>query len=134
MTLHFDTAEYAKRLDRAKAALGASDLDALLMFAPESQFWISGYDTFGFAMFQCMILTRDGALHLLTRMPDLRQAQQTSTLPDDHIHIWTETFDSNPATDLAHRLNSGAAPYPNLAPNKIRSRGRNAPQICCFVR
>lgn len=104
MTLHFSAEEYAHRKDRAVRALEEDDLDALLMFAPESHFWISGYDTFGFAMFQCMVLTKEGALHLLTRMPDLRQAQQTSTLSDDHIHVWDETFDSNPASDLAHLL------------------------------
>lgn len=104
MTLHFDAAEYAARQARGHAALQAAGLDALLMFAPESQYWICGYDTFGFAMFQCLVLTKDGDLHLLTRMPDLRQAQQTSTLPDDNIHIWAETFDSNPAKDLARLL------------------------------
>ena len=104
MTLHFTPAEYVTRQSRAAAALNDAGLDALLMFAPESQFWVCGYDTFGFAMFQCLVLTRDGDLHLLTRMPDLRQAQQTSTLPHDHIHIWAETFDSNPAQDLARLL------------------------------
>lgn len=104
MTLHFDATEYRTRQSRATQALRDTGLGALLMFAPESHFWISGYDTFGFAMFQCMVLTAQGDLHLLTRMPDLRQAQQTSTLPDDHIHIWTETFDSAPAQDLARLL------------------------------
>ena len=104
MTQHFDPAEYAARQSRATAALAAHDLDAVLLFAPESHFWLCGYDTFGFAMFQCLVLTADGGLHLLTRLPDLRQAQLTSTLPDDHIHIWTETHDSNPATDLARLL------------------------------
>ncbi|SEW05543.1 Xaa-Pro dipeptidase [Cognatiyoonia koreensis] len=104
MTLHFDPAEHATRQSRAHAAMKDAGLDALLMFAPESHNWICGYDTFGFAMFQCLVLTRDGDLHLLTRMPDLRQAQQTSTLPHDHIHIWTERFDSDPAQDLARLL------------------------------
>ncbi len=104
MTLHFDAAEYATRQSRAHAAMKDAGLDALLMFAPESQFWICGYDTFGFAMFQCLMLTSQGDLHLLTRMPDLRQAQLTSTLPDDQIHIWEERHDSNPATDLARLL------------------------------
>ncbi|MEN9012274.1 MAG: aminopeptidase P family N-terminal domain-containing protein, partial [Yoonia sp.] len=60
---------------------------ALLMFAPESQYWICGYDTFGFALFQCLVLTAKGDLHLLTRNPDLRQARLTSTLSDAEIHI-----------------------------------------------
>ncbi len=104
MTRHFDAAEYVARQARATAAVQAKELDALLLFAPESQYWLTGYDTFGFAMFQCMVLTAAGDIHLLTRMPDLRQAQQTSTLPHDHIHIWPETYDANPATDLAQLL------------------------------
>ncbi|RYG90847.1 aminopeptidase P family protein [Loktanella sp. IMCC34160] len=104
MTLHFTPAEYAARQARATEALQAEGLDAILMFAPESHFWISGYDTFGFAMFQCMVLTARGDLHLLTRMPDLRQARLTSTLTDDQIHIWTEVEGANPADDLARLL------------------------------
>ena len=104
MPLHFDDAEYAARQARATAALRAEGLDALIMFAPESHFWICGYDTFGFAMFQALVLGADGDLHLMTRMPDLRQARLTSTLDDAHIHIWPEVQGSNPAAHLADLL------------------------------
>jgi Xaa-Pro dipeptidase len=104
MTLHFDALEYAARQARATKAVADAGLDALLMFAPESHFWLTGYDTFGFAMFQAMVLTAKGDIHLLTRMPDLRQARYTSTLPDDHIHIWPEFEGCDPTTDLAHLL------------------------------
>lgn len=100
MPLHFDTAEYASRQSAATGAVQAAALDALLMFAPESQYWLCGYDTFGFAMFQCLVLTARGDLHLLTRMPDLRQARLTSTLSDDQIHIWPEHQGADPARDL----------------------------------
>lgn len=104
MPLHFTPAEYAARQSKARVALQAQGLDALLMFAPESHFWISGYDTFGFAMFQCMVLTARGDLHLLTRTPDLRQALYTSTLSADEIHIWQDIEGANPAQDLARLL------------------------------
>lgn len=104
MPLHFDAAEYATRQSAATRAVQEAGLDALLMFAPESHFWISGYDTFGFAMFQCLVLTADGDLHLLTRLPDMRQAQLTSTLPDDHIHIWPEHQGAAPAENLRSLL------------------------------
>lgn len=80
MPLHFTPAEYATRREKARAALQTRGLDALLMFAPETHFWISGYDTFGFAMFQCTILTARGELHLLTRTPDLRRCATLRTL------------------------------------------------------
>lgn len=104
MTLHFDSAEFAARKARAIDRLSREGLDALLMFAPESQYWICGYDTFGYAMFQCLVLTSSGELHLLTRMPDLRQARHTSTLSDDQIHIYTEVEGKDPTRHLAQLL------------------------------
>ncbi|MEL6959489.1 MAG: Xaa-Pro peptidase family protein [Pseudomonadota bacterium] len=104
MTLHFETAEFAARQTRATRAVQEAGLDAMILFAPESQYWLTGYDTFGFAMFQAMVLTAYGDIHLLTRMPDLRQARHTSTLPDDHIHIWPEYEGCDPAQDLANML------------------------------
>lgn len=104
MPLHFTPAEYAARREKARTALQTRGLDAILMFAPESHFWISGYDTFGFAMFQCLILTARGELHLLTRTPDLRQALYTSTLTADEIHVWQDIEGASPARDLANLL------------------------------
>ena len=104
ITQHFDAPEYALRKSRAIAAIRSEGLDALLMFAPESQYWVCGYDTFGFALFQCLVLTAKGDLHLLTRNPDLRQARLTSTLPDAEIHIWDDVEGMNPAADLARLL------------------------------
>ncbi len=104
MTLHFDAAEFAARRAKAEAALAAAELDAILLFAPESHLWLTGYDTFGFAMFQCMALRADGRIDLLTRAPDLRQAQHTSILDDAQIHIWSEVEGATPAEDLARLL------------------------------
>lgn len=104
MTLHFDAPEYALRKSRAIAAIKSEGLDALLMFAPESQYWICGYDTFGFALLQCLVLTAKGDLHLLTRNPDLRQAHLTSTLTDTEIYIWDDVEGMNPAANLARLL------------------------------
>ena len=104
MTMHFDDAEYAGRRAEATRAINEAGLDALLMFAPESQYWICGYDTFGFAMFQCLVLTAKGELHLLTRLPDLRQARLTSTLSEAQIHVWAEKEGSNPARSLYNLL------------------------------
>ena len=77
---HFSDSEYVSRFDKTTEALAKRSSDALLMFAPESNYLIYGYDTFGFAMFQCVIVGADGQLNLLTSAADLRQAHQTSTL------------------------------------------------------
>lgn len=100
MPLHFDDQEYAGRVARARAALVDAGLDAILLFAPASHYWLTGYDTFGFAMFQCMVLDSDGRIDLLTRAPDMRQARYTSTLTDAQIHVWPEYEGAQPAADL----------------------------------
>jgi Xaa-Pro dipeptidase len=104
MPFHFDDAEFAARQARAAKAVGAAGLDAMLLFAPESQYWLTGYDTFGFAMFQCMVLTAKGDIHLLTRMPDRIQALRTSTLGEEQIHVWPQYEGSNPAEHLRNLL------------------------------
>jgi len=104
MAIHFDPDEYRVRTEKAAAAVRAAGLDGLLMFAPESHYWICGYDTFGFALFQCLVLDADGTLTLLTRAPDLRQAQQTSVLAEDRIRIWRDREGVNPADALGALL------------------------------
>ncbi|OED43190.1 Xaa-Pro dipeptidase [Chromatiales bacterium (ex Bugula neritina AB1)] len=104
MPVHFSLSEYHQRLQRTVAAIKQADFDGLLLFAPESHYYLTGYDTFGFAMFQCLVVTADGRIELLTRLPDLRQAQQTSIIADENIHIWTEVEGANPAEDLQRLL------------------------------
>ena len=97
--LHFSDAEFADRLHRTRTEMAVRGLDAMLMFAPESQFWLTGYDTFGYCFFQCLIVPMDRDPVLLTRSADLRQAQLTSNIRD--IRIWRDGADANPAEDLA---------------------------------
>ena len=73
-------------------------LDGLLMFQQESMYWATGYDTFGFCFFQCLVITADGRMALLTRSADLRQARHTSIIAD--VRIWKDAADANPALDL----------------------------------
>lgn len=98
MALHFTPAEFARRRDALLAAMAREKLDALFLFQQESMFWLTGYDTFGFCFFQCLVMKADGTMALLTRSADLRQAQQTSNLSD--IRIWKDGRDANPAQDL----------------------------------
>ena len=104
LPVHFTQTEFDSRTTRARASLAERDLDGLLMFAPESHYYLCGFDTFGFAMFQCLVLPADGELHLLCRTPDLRQAQQTSTLTDAQIHIWVDREGVRPMDQLRDLL------------------------------
>lgn len=99
--LHFTDTEFTRRRTATNAAMEAAGLDALLLFAPESQYWLTGFDTFGYCFFQCLIWDGTRAV-LLTRSADLRQAQLTSNIPD--IRVWMDRADANPAQDLAALL------------------------------
>jgi Xaa-Pro dipeptidase len=102
MPVHFSAGEMIARKSRLLAALAAEKLDGILLFAQESQYWLTGYDTFGFCFFQCLYVGADGRTALLTRSADLRQAERTSNISD--IRIWRDGADANPALDLRAML------------------------------
>ncbi|WP_416795440.1 M24 family metallopeptidase [Ciceribacter azotifigens] len=102
MALHFDASEYAARLDRLTARMAEEKLDALLLFAQESMYWLTGYDTFGYCFFQTLVVKADGSLTLLTRSADLRQARHTSTI--ENIVVWVDRVNADPAVDLRNLL------------------------------
>jgi Xaa-Pro dipeptidase len=104
VALHFERAEYDRRLTAARQTLAARGLDGLLMFQQESMYYLTGYDTFGFCFFQCLYLGVDGRLALLTRSADLRQARHTSLIED--IRIWTDAQGADPAVQLRDMLAS----------------------------
>ena len=80
MALHFSKEEFSNRKRNVLKSMKEQNLNALLMFKQESMYWLTGYDTFGFVFFQSLILRDDGEIILLTRAPDLRQAQNTSNI------------------------------------------------------
>jgi Xaa-Pro dipeptidase len=102
MPVHFSPAEMSARKDRLRAAMAREKLDGMLLFAQESMYWLTGYDTFGFCFFQCLYVGADGRMTLLTRSADLRQAQHTSNLTD--IRLWKDAVDAEPTRDLAALL------------------------------
>ena len=98
-TLPFSREEHGDRQARLRRALKERCFDAMLVFAQESHYWLTGYDTGGYVYFQCAVVTADERpIVLLTRRPDLLQARQTSTIED--IRIWWDAEDANPAEDL----------------------------------
>ena len=112
MAIHFTKEEFLKRRSKVIEELKKQNLDGLLMFRQESMYWLTGYDTFGYVYFQCLILTAKGDLVLLTRAPDLRQAQNTSIIKD--IRIWVDKDKSNPADELKNILSELSLEKSNL--------------------
>ena len=103
MALHFSKEEFQKRKSKVLESMKEQNLDALLMFRQESMYWLTGYDTFGYVFFQTLVLDQNGNEILLTRAPDLRQAQNTSNIED--IRIWVDKDGINPTEDLKLILN-----------------------------
>ncbi|PLX38455.1 MAG: Xaa-Pro dipeptidase [Hyphomicrobiales bacterium] len=105
MALHFSPEEFAARRAKVEAEMAERGLDALLVFAQESMYWLTGFDSFGFCFFQCLVVRRDGKHVLVTRAPDLRQAQHTSNIAD--IRVWSDRGSANPVDslkDVLHEL------------------------------
>ncbi|MGQ2907091.1 MAG: M24 family metallopeptidase [Aliihoeflea sp.] len=103
MALHFDRTEFDSRRDRLLIEMAERKLDAILLFAQESMYWLTGYDTFGFCFFQSMVVKSDGSMVLLTRSADMRQAKHTSTI--ENIVLWTDRDKVDPTADLRNLLN-----------------------------
>jgi Xaa-Pro dipeptidase len=104
MALHFTEAELAERRRRACLDMARQGLDGLLVFRQESMYYLTGYDTSGYSMFQGMYLGADDALALCTRSADLRQARLTSVIED--VRIWRDREGASPAEDLRDMLES----------------------------
>jgi Xaa-Pro dipeptidase len=104
MALHFSPDEFAARETKLLAEMAKAGLDGMLLFAQESTYWLTGYDTFGYCFFQCLAVKADGTKALLTRSADLRQAQHTSNIGD--IRIWVDRGGSSPVEQLKDMLAS----------------------------
>lgn len=97
--LRFPEAEHRARLARTRQQLAARGLDALLVFAQESHFYLTGFDTAGYVFFQAGLVTaNDESTVVLTRTPDKRQAEVASLY--DEVRIWLNAEGANPAVDL----------------------------------
>ena len=102
MNLHFTQAEFAERIAVARQRMSEQALDGLLLFKQESMYYLSGYDTDGFVLFQALFLGLDGGLILVTRSADRVQAAYTSIIDD--VRIWMDSQDENPGNDVRDML------------------------------
>src|SRR5690242_4924405 len=91
--LHFPIEEFERRQRAACASMIREGLDGLVIFRQESMYYLTGYDTSGYSMFQAMFPNADGRYALLTRPIDRIQAQQTSIIED--IRIWHDSAAAN---------------------------------------
>jgi len=99
VSLLFEASEYSARLADTRAVLKARSLAALVVFAQESHYYLTGYDTAGYVFFQAGVVTADERpTILLTRRPDQRQAEVASLY--DEVRIWYNCEGGDPTKDL----------------------------------
>jgi len=98
MPVHFSAAEFKNRRKAVTEQMREQALDAMLIFSQENMYYLTGYDSIGFVFFQCLVITQDGRMMLLTRAPDRLQALHTSILED--IRVWVDEPDANPSDEL----------------------------------
>ena len=129
MAVHFTLEEFSNRKSKVIKELKKQNLDGLLMFRQESMYWLTGYDSFGYVYFQCLVLTIKGDLVLLTRAPDLRQAENTSIIKD--IRIWVDKDNAKPSDELKNILSELRLEKSNLGVEyeAYGLTGRNAIQL-----
>jgi Xaa-Pro dipeptidase len=103
MPLAFPLEEYRARQAAARQALREAGLDGILLFSQPSKYWLTGYDSFGFVLFECLLFGADGSLVLLTRPTDLPAARLTSCI--EEVRLWRDGAAEHPAQLLAELLN-----------------------------
>ena len=100
--LQFSREEYLQRQQTVSQSLAEHNLDGLILFRQESMYYLTGYDTSGYTMFQAGYIGADGKTALLTRTADRLQSRMTSIFDD--IRIWTDHEGANPGNDLREML------------------------------
>ena len=100
--LHFKETEFKKRENALKLQMQKEELDIFLIFSPESQYWLTGFDTFGYCFFQCLVVSNKKNV-LLTRSADFLQAKFTSNVSD--IRIWKDEVNATPWKNLLDIIN-----------------------------
>ena len=98
----FTREEFAQRQKNACKKMAEQGLDGLVMFRQESMYYLTGYDTMGFTMFQALYMGADGRIALLTRTADRLQSRATSIIDD--IRIWYDRAGATPGEDLKKML------------------------------
>ena len=104
----FSAAEYARRLEAARAAMSAAGLDGLVITDPSNMAWLTGYDGWSFYTHQAVLLGPAGAPVWWGRAQDMNGARRTVWMGDDSILGYADHFvqstTCHPMQELARHL------------------------------
>ena len=91
----FPIAEYEDRVARLHAAMDQEGLDAVLIHAQESMFYLYNYDQLGYWIYQTVVVPRRGEPVALVRIADLYLARQSVLIKD--VRTWADDSEKDPA-------------------------------------
>jgi ectoine hydrolase len=104
----FSAKEYARRLNKTRAAMAAAGLDVLFVEDPSNMAWITGYDGWSFYVHQGVVVLHDADPIWWGRRQDANGALRTVWMQDDRIFGYADHFVQStvrhPMQDLAHLL------------------------------
>lgn len=92
--------EYKDRVERVRGEMDKQGFDALLIFAPQNMYYLTGYTTLGYYEQQALLLPRDGEPTLIVRLLEDMNIRETSWVK----RSITFTDDEDPLTVMATTL------------------------------
>jgi Xaa-Pro dipeptidase len=78
--LPFTLDEYRRRLARVRGLMAERGVDVLLLTTPENIYYLSGYQTTGYYIYQALLVPRDGAPQFVVRKLEMTNVQGLSWL------------------------------------------------------
>jgi ectoine hydrolase len=106
--LHFSAEEYAGRLAKARRAMEAAGVEAIIVTDPSNMAWLTGYDGWSFYVHQCVVLAMDGEPMWFGRGQDAQGALRTAWLDPANIVGYPDNYvqstERHPMDQLAARL------------------------------
>ncbi len=91
----FPLAEYEGRVARLHAAMDAAGLDAAMLHAQESMYYLYNYDQIGYWIYQTVIVPRRGEPVALVRISDAYLAAQSPIIRE--VRTWADDSQAEPA-------------------------------------
>ncbi|MEV0288883.1 Xaa-Pro peptidase family protein [Kribbella sp. NPDC050820] len=88
----FETSEYRARLDGVRALMSDAGLDALLVTSEGNLCYLTGYEEWSPYQQQAVLVTLEDDPYLITRKMELRNAESTCWLPQDHLVPYAESY------------------------------------------
>jgi Xaa-Pro dipeptidase len=96
----FEKSEYDDRIDRLRSEMDRKGIELLLMSGPENIFYLTGQQTPGYYMFQCLGIPNSGEPFLIIRGLETMNARLKSVIAD----IEGYADDTHPAAAVAASL------------------------------